>query len=97
MTTIDHFVDDSDIDVAIDDRDEGERRALELADRIRMVAVHDPGHAQRLVDELIVQLDRALGGTFREYLDGPTRDVADRALNGAGKESSAVISPAGNS
>ncbi|MEV4637933.1 hypothetical protein AB0J80_11320 [Actinoplanes sp. NPDC049548] len=97
MTTIDLFVDDSDIDVPIDDRDEGERRALELADRIRMVAAYDPGHAQRLVDELIVQLDRALGGTFREYLDGVTRDVADRALAGTGSESSAVISPAGNS
>lgn len=97
MTTIDLFVDDSDIDVPIDDRDEGERRALELADRIRMVAVHDPQQAQQLVDELIVQLDRALDGTFREYLDGATRDVADRALAEAGRESSAVISPAGNS
>ncbi|MEV4703576.1 hypothetical protein [Actinoplanes sp. NPDC049316] len=93
MTTIDLFVDDSDIDVAIDDRDEGERRALELAQRIRMVAAYDPGHAQRLVDELIVQLDRALGGTFREYLDGATRQIADRALSAGG----AGISPPRNS
>jgi hypothetical protein len=84
MTTIDLFVDDSDIDVAIDDRDEGERRALELAHRIRLVAAYDPGHAQQLVDELIVQLDRALGGTFREYLDGVTREIADRALIATG-------------
>jgi hypothetical protein len=93
MTTIDLFVDDSDIDVAIDDRDEGERRALELAHRIRLVAASDPGHAQRLVDELIVQLDRALGGTFREYLDGVTREIADRALAASG----AGISPPRNS
>jgi hypothetical protein len=92
MTTIDLFVDDSDIDVAIDDRDEGERRALELAHRIRLVAAYDPGHAQQLVDELIVQLDRALGGTFREYLDGVTREIADRALTATG----AGISPSRN-
>ena len=92
MTTIDLFVDDSDIDVAIDDRDEGERRALELAHRIRLVAAYDPGHAQRLVDELIVQLDRALGGTFREYLDGVTREIADRALTATGT----AISPSRN-
>ncbi|UQU64679.1 hypothetical protein COUCH_38085 [Couchioplanes caeruleus] len=92
MTTIDLFVDDSDIDVAIDDRDEGERRALELAHLIRLVAASDPGHAQRLVDELIVQLDRALDGTFREYLDGVTRQIADRALTASG----AGISPSRN-
>ena len=80
MTTIDCVVDDSDIDVPIDDRDEGERRALELAHRIRLVAVRDPEQAQRLVDELIVALDRAMGGTFREHLDGAARGVADRAL-----------------
>ena len=93
MTTIDLFVDDSDIDVPIDDRDEGERRALELAHRIRMVAAYDPEHARRLVDELIVQLDRAMGGTFREYLDGVTREIADRALSVSG----AGVSPSRNS
>jgi hypothetical protein len=73
-------IEDTDIDIAIDDRDEGERRALELANRIRMVAANDPGTAQKLVDELIVALDRAMGGTFREHLDGAARGVAERAL-----------------
>jgi hypothetical protein len=80
MTTIDCAVDDSDIDVPIDDRDEGERRALELAHRIRLVAVQDPEQAQRLVDELIVALDAAMGGTFSEHLDGVAREVLQRAL-----------------
>jgi hypothetical protein len=80
MTTIDCVVDDSDIDVPIDDRDEGERRALELAHRIRLVAVQDPEQAQRLVDELIVALDAAMGGTFSEHLDGVAREVLQRAL-----------------
>ena len=73
-------LDDTDIDIAIDDRDDGERRAMELADRIRQVAAEDPGLAQNLVDQLIVALDRAMGGTFREHLDGAARGVADRAL-----------------
>ena len=73
-------IEDTDIDIAIDDRDEGERRALELASRIRMVAATDPATAQRLVDELIVALDRAMGGTFREHLDGAARSVAEQAL-----------------
>jgi hypothetical protein len=80
MTTIDCLVDDSDIDVPIDDRDEGERRALELAHRIRLVAAHDPEQAQQLVDELIVALDAAMGGTFSEHLDGAARKVLKRAL-----------------
>lgn len=71
---------DTEIDIAIDERDEGERRALELANRIRMVAAQDPALAQDLVDELIVALDRAMGGTFREHLDGAARGVAERAL-----------------
>ena len=78
MGTLGHL-DDSDIDIAIDEQDEGERRALELANRIRMVA------AQDLVDQLIVALDRAMGGTFREHLDGAARGVADRALADADK------------
>jgi hypothetical protein len=73
-------LDDSDIDIAIDERDEGERRALELADRIRMVAAKDPALAQDLVDQLIVALDRAMGGTFREHLDGAAREVVERVL-----------------
>jgi hypothetical protein len=79
MGTIGHL-DDTDIDIAIDDRDAGERRALELANRIRLVAAEDPALAQDLVDQLIVALDRAMGGTFREHLDGAARGVAERAL-----------------
>jgi hypothetical protein len=73
-------IEDTDIDIAIDERDEGERRALELASRIRMVAAEDPALAQDLVDQLIVALDQATGGTFREHLDGAARGVAERAL-----------------
>ena len=83
MGTFGHLY-DTDIDIAMDDRDEGERRALELADRIRMVAAQDPGLAQDLVDQLIVALDRATGGTFHEHLDGDARGVAERALNAGG-------------
>jgi hypothetical protein len=82
MTTVGDLVEDIDIDVPMDDFAEGERRALELANRIRVVAVTDPKLAQELVDELIVALDRAMGGTFREHLDGAARTVADRALAG---------------
>jgi hypothetical protein len=77
---------DADIDIAIDDRDEGERRAVDLADRIQRIAQQDPELAQGLVDQLIVALDRALGGTFREHLDGPARLAADRALAGGGSD-----------
>ncbi|GAA3936896.1 hypothetical protein [Actinoplanes auranticolor] len=93
MTTIDCLVDDSDIDVPIDDRDEGERRALELAHRIRLVAVRDPEQAQRLVDELIVALDAAMGGTFSEHLDGVARDVLQRALARSRNSSESVRVP----
>ena len=72
---------DTDIDIAIDDQDEGERRALELADRIRLVAAQDPALAQDLVDQLIVALDRATDGTFREHLDDAAHSVAERALD----------------
>jgi hypothetical protein len=71
---------DTDIDIAIDEQDEGERRALELANRIRLVAAQDPALAQDLVDQLIVALDRAMGGTFLEHLDGAARTAAERAL-----------------
>ncbi len=78
MGTVEHL--DDEIDIAIDEQEEGERRALQLADRIRMVAAQDPELAQDLVDQLIVALDRAMGGTFREHLDGVARGVAERAL-----------------
>ena len=73
-------IEDTDIDIAIDEREAGERRALELATRIRMVAAGDPALAQDLVNQLIVALDEATGGTFREHLDSAARGVADRAL-----------------
>ena len=68
MTTFGHL-EDTDIDIAIDEQDAGERRSMELATRIRLVAAQDPELAQDLVDQLIVALDRAMGGTFREYLE----------------------------
>jgi hypothetical protein len=72
-------IEDTDIDIAIDERDESERRALELATRIRMVAAEDPALAQDLVNQLIVALDEATGGTFREHLDGVAGGLAERA------------------
>ena len=86
-------IEDTDIDIAIDDRDEGERRALELANRIRMVAASDPGTAQKLVDELIVALDAAMGGTFSEHLDGAAREVLQRALARSRNSSETVRVP----
>ena len=79
MTDIGHL-DDTDIDLAIDDGEAGERRATELATRLRMVAAQDPDLAQDLVEDLIVALDRAMGGTIRKHLDGPALGVADRVL-----------------
>ena len=60
-----------------DDMDQGERHALELADRIRMVAAQDPALAQDIVDRLIQRLDEATGGTFRDYLDDGQRSGAE--------------------
>jgi hypothetical protein len=76
MTTFGHL-EDTDIDIAIDDSEAGERRGMELAARIRMVAAEDPELAQELVDELIVALERAMGGTFREYLDSEEQEKAE--------------------
>jgi hypothetical protein len=101
MTTtrepVDVFGIDTEIDIAISDQDEGERRALELANRIRTVAATDPALAQDLVDQLIVALDRAMGGTFREHLNGVTRVVAERALVSGLNATGAGISPPRNS
>ena len=80
MTNIGHL-EDTDIDLAIDEGEAGERRATELASRLRMVAAEDPSLAQNLVEELIVALDRAMGGTIRDHLDGPALGVADKILN----------------
>ncbi|WP_328464408.1 hypothetical protein OHA21_40690 [Actinoplanes sp. NBC_00393] len=79
MTNIGHL-EDTDIDLAIDEGEAGERRATELATRLRMVAAQDPLLAQDLVEELIVALDKAMGGTIRSHLDGPALGVADRVL-----------------
>jgi hypothetical protein len=92
MTTFGHL-EDTDIDIAIDEGDAGERRGMELAARIRLVAAQDPELAQDLVDELIVALDRAMGGTFREYLDQEPRNETERPLT----ESGSGISPVRNS
>jgi hypothetical protein len=89
MTTFGQL-EDTDIDIAIDDTEAGERRGMELAARIRMVAAQDPELAQDLVDELIVALDKAMGGTFREYLDQEPSDGAERTLTDSGSG----ISPA---
>ncbi|MDT5042060.1 MAG: hypothetical protein QOE51_3045 [Actinoplanes sp.] len=93
---VDVFGIDTEIDIPITDQDEGERHALELADKIRTVAVTDPAHAQELVDQLIVALDKAMGGTFREHLDGVTRVVAERALVNGPNCSGADVSSLGN-
>ena len=92
MTTFGHL-EDTDIDIAIDEGEAGERRGMELAARIRMVAAQDPELAQDLVDELIAALEKAMGGTFREYLDGEARVVAEAALTDGGSGDS----PARNS
>ncbi|AEV81340.1 hypothetical protein ACWT_0328 [Actinoplanes sp. SE50] len=73
-------LEDTDIDIAIDEGEAGERRASELANRIRMVAAQDPLLAQDLVEELIVALDRAMDGTIRDHLEGPARGIAERVL-----------------
>jgi len=92
MTNFGHL-EDTDIDIAIDDSEAGERRGMELAARIRMVAAEDPELAQDLVDELIVALERAMGGSFREYLDQESCTAAERTLTDSGSG----ISPARNS
>jgi len=89
MTTFGHL-EDTDIDIAIDESDAGERRGLELAARLRMVAAQDPDLAQDLVDNLIVALDKALGGNFRDYLTADGEDEADRVFADS-------ASPGGNS
>ena len=79
MTALGHL-EDTDIDLSIDEGDAEERRAVELADRIRMVAAQDPLLAQDLVERLIVALDQAMGGTIRNHLDEPARGLAERVL-----------------
>ncbi len=91
MTTSEHIA----TDIA-GDGEHGQRQALELADRIRKVAAEDPELAQDLVEQLIVALDRATDGTFREHLGGPARTGADHGLVGTGNAPGAGISPQRN-
>ena len=93
MTTSEHIAND----IAGDSGEHGERQALELADRIRMVAAQDPELAQDLVDQLIVALDQATGGTFRNHLDVPSQTVAGHALAGTGNPVGTGVSSPRNS
>ncbi len=63
MTDSDHS------NVSVVTEEQGERHALELADRLRMLAATEPDLAQDLVDQLIAALDRATDGTFRDHMD----------------------------
>ena len=67
------------------DDGQGQRHALELADRIRLVAAQDPDLAQDLVDQLILALDRAMEGTLREHLDGVPHSVPAQSTGHAEK------------
>lgn len=49
--------------------DEGERQAVQLADRLRSLAKTDPDLAQHLVEDLIEKLNSATEGLFDEYLE----------------------------
>jgi hypothetical protein len=64
---------------------QGARHALELADRIRLVAAQDPDLAQDLVDQLIRALDQAMEGTLREHLDGVPQGVPTQSAGHAEK------------
>jgi hypothetical protein len=90
---VDVFGIDTEIDIPITDQDEGDRHARGLASIIRTVAGTDRAHARELVDQLIVGLDQAMGGTFREHLDGVTRVVAERALANGPNCAGADVSP----
>jgi hypothetical protein len=83
MAAIDLLVDDFDIDVPINDRDESERQALRLARALRLVADRDPTTARLLLDQLVVALDRALDGRFLDYLEGSDREAIAMILRNA--------------
>jgi hypothetical protein len=89
MTTFGHL-EDTDIDIAIDESEAGERRGMELAARLRMVAAQDPDLAKDLVDGLVIALEKALGGNFRDYLDAGSETEPERVLADS-------ASPIGNS
>lgn len=50
-------------------KEPGERQALELADRLRLLAASDPDLAQDLVEQLIEGLNRATRGGFDEHIE----------------------------
>jgi uncharacterized protein YhfF len=69
---------------------QGERQALELADRLRMLAASDPDLAQDLVEQLIEGLNKATAGAFDEHIE---KELANTGANRSG----GGHSPAGNS
>ena len=77
-------------DSAGGESERGERQALELADRLRMLAASDPDLAQDLVDKLIDGLNRATAGAFDEHVE---RELAKAGSNRVGPPHSS----AGNS
>lgn len=79
-------------DVADDGVQHGDQ-AMELADRIRMVAAQDPELAQDLVDQLIAALDRATDGTFREHLGAAEKGATDWAVPASRPASTELSSP----
>jgi hypothetical protein len=79
--------------VAYDDgagRDEGERQAAELADRLRTLAAADPDLAQHLVEDLIARLNAATDGAFDEHLEQANRGMVGAANAAGGPESPQV-------
>ncbi len=61
--------------------DQGERQALELADRLRMLAASDPDLAQDLVEQLIDGLNKATSGGFDEHIE---KQLANTGANPSG-------------
>ena len=62
---------------------QGEQQALELADRLRMLAASDPDLAQDLVEQLIEGLNRATDGAFDAHLEkAAERELATAAKDG---------------
>jgi hypothetical protein len=69
------------------DGDQGQRQALELADRLRALAASDPDLAQDLVDRLIEGLNRATEGAFDEHVE---KELAKSGANQSGPVHSSV-------
>ena len=75
----------------------GERQAIELADRLRMLATSDPDLAQDLVEQLIERLNRATEGAFDEHLSKVGEKELATAANIGPNATGAAHSSAGNS